>query len=70
MLRRVICGPEVSMDFPMIGKTIEVATKPAPPKIDIPRAPLLGTYSDATPIIVGQKYKLLQRIQQQRVLSW
>lgn len=54
-LRNVIWGPAVSIDFPIMGKTIDVATKPAPPKIDIPNAPLLGTYSEATPIIVGQK---------------
>ena len=55
MLRNVICGPAVSMDFPMIGNTMEVATKPAPPRIDIPSAPLRGIYSEATPIMVGQK---------------
>ena len=55
IFRRVICGPAVSIDLPMIGNTIDVATNPAPPKIDIPKAPLFGTYSDATPIIVGQK---------------
>ena len=55
ILRKVVCGPAVSIDLPIIGSTIEVATNPAPPRIDIPKAPLLGTYSDATPIIVGQK---------------
>ena len=26
MFRKVICGPEVSIDFPMMGSTIDVAT--------------------------------------------
>ena len=30
MFRKVICGPEVSIDFPMMGSTIDVATNPAP----------------------------------------
>jgi len=55
MFRNVIWGPAVSIDLPIIGNTIEVATKPAPPRMDIPNAPLLGMYSEATPIIVGQK---------------
>ena len=52
---KVNAGPAVSIDLPIIGNTIDVATKPAPPRIDIPNAPDFGTYSDATPIMVGQK---------------
>ena len=55
IFRSVTCGPAVSIDFPIMGNAIEVATNPAPPRIDIPNAPLLGTYSAATPIMVGQK---------------
>ena len=45
MFLKVIAGPAVSIDLPMIGSTIEVATNPAPPKIDMPSAPDFGTYS-------------------------
>ena len=55
MILKVAWAPTSSIDLPIIGRTIEVATNPAPPKIDIPNAPLFGTYSEATPIIVGQK---------------
>lgn len=51
----VAIGPVSAIDFPIIGKTIAVATNPPPPKIDIPSAPDFGVYSEATPIMVGQK---------------
>ena len=55
MLRNVIGDPAVPIDSPIIGNTIDVATNPAPPRIDIPSAPVFGVYSAAEPIIVGQK---------------
>ena len=51
----VCCGPAVSIDLPIIGNTMEVATIPAPPITDNPSAPLFGTYSEMNPSMVGQK---------------
>mgnify|MGYP006357476393 CR=1 FL=1 len=34
MYRRVTCGPAVSIERPIMGSTIEVATIPAPPMME------------------------------------
>ena len=45
----------LSNQEPITGCQIEVDNIPAPPTSDIPKAPVLGVYSEVKPIMVGQK---------------
>ena len=55
MVLSASCALASSINFPIIGNTIDTDSIPKPPIIDKPKAPVSGKYSATNPNMVGQK---------------